>query len=230
MNFITKLKILFFLIFSLTSNVKAQNLEDVIAFADLQYESRNYNSALREYERALFFSNDKKHTYLFRQTANCFFSLDDYESAMTYYDYAYINNTNDSIKLECLFQKTLCYILLKNFNLALVELYSMDESVSDYFQRKKHFYLGTCNFGLERYDEAFNSFLSSASEDNETKDRLISHFKNKKRLFRPNPKTALILSIIVPGSGQIYSGDIKNGINSFLLCGGLFAIGVNIAI
>ena len=32
--------------------------------------------------------------------------------------------------------------------------------------------------------------------------------------------------MILPGSGQIYSGDFKNGINSILLTGGLAALGV----
>ena len=35
--------------------------------------------------------------------------------------------------------------------------------------------------------------------------------------------------MIMPGLGQIYVGDIKNGLNSFILSAGLFALGLRSA-
>ena len=32
-------------------------------------------------------------------------------------------------------------------------------------------------------------------------------------------------SLIIPGTGQLYSGDIKNGLNSLLLLSGIFYLG-----
>ena len=46
----------------------------------------------------------------------------------------------------------------------------------------------------------------------------------------PKPKKARILSTFLPGLGQLYAGDIKNGINSFVLTGVLFVLGINTAI
>jgi TM2 domain-containing membrane protein YozV len=37
--------------------------------------------------------------------------------------------------------------------------------------------------------------------------------------LRPNPKVASFLSMVLPGSGQLYCGEFKSGINSFLLTG-----------
>ena len=50
------------------------------------------------------------------------------------------------------------------------------------------------------------------------------------KIKNPKPKTAKILSMIVPGSGQFYAGDIKNGINSLLLTGGFIYLGVHAAL
>ena len=36
-----------------------------------------------------------------------------------------------------------------------------------------------------------------------------------------------MLSIILPGSGQVYSGDLKDGLNSLLLLSGLFYLGTS---
>jgi hypothetical protein len=36
--------------------------------------------------------------------------------------------------------------------------------------------------------------------------------------------------MIIPGLGQVYSHDIKSGINSLLLTSGLIALGVNISL
>jgi hypothetical protein len=38
------------------------------------------------------------------------------------------------------------------------------------------------------------------------------------------------MSIFLPGLGQFYAGDIKNGLNSLLLTGGFFTIGFIVAI
>jgi len=36
------------------------------------------------------------------------------------------------------------------------------------------------------------------------------------------------MSRIIPGSGQLYAGDIKNGLNSLLLTGGIALLGVHL--
>ncbi len=41
--------------------------------------------------------------------------------------------------------------------------------------------------------------------------------RQAERVAKKNPKTARVLSMILPGAGQFYAGDIKNGLNSLLL-------------
>ena len=60
--------------------------------------------------------------------------------------------------------------------------------------------------------------ISSISDSSK---QIISKLYNvaEKNHLKPNPKVASFLSMIIPGSGQLYSGKLKSGINSFLLTG-----------
>jgi TM2 domain-containing membrane protein YozV len=48
----------------------------------------------------------------------------------------------------------------------------------------------------------------------------------KVRIKHPKPGLAKLFSIFIPGAGQFYAGDIKNGFNSLLLTGGFLALGI----
>jgi len=60
--------------------------------------------------------------------------------------------------------------------------------------------------------------ISSLSDSSK---KIISKLYNsaEKNNLNPNPKVASFLSMVLPGSGQIYCGELKSGINSFLLTG-----------
>jgi hypothetical protein len=81
------------------------------------------------------------------------------------------------------------------------------------------------------FPESHQSFLL-AFDEKETikKNKIDSLFIVLESIKGPKPKKARILSTILPGLGQLYAGDIKNGINSFILTGGLIVLGINTAI
>jgi hypothetical protein len=54
-------------------------------------------------------------------------------------------------------------------------------------------------------------------------------FEKNKKISKISPKKAKVLSMIMPGLGQLYVGDVKNGLNSFLLSTGLLALGLRSA-
>jgi TM2 domain-containing membrane protein YozV len=45
----------------------------------------------------------------------------------------------------------------------------------------------------------------------------LNILKELDHVNRLNPNTAMILSMIIPGTGQFYAGDIKNGLNSLTI-------------
>jgi hypothetical protein len=214
-------------IFSLTNLLNAQTFEETIKFADLQFSQANYQLAVKEYQRALFFGNGRSTDYLYRQIANAFFKNQQFEQANYFYDISYKTATNDSIKKELIFNKSQSYLLSGDFQKSVYELTSLDSNLSLYFINKRNFYFAVSYFGLEDFKKSEIYFLNLTEGRPEAKQAIQKLFNSKKKLYRPNPKTAKTLSRILPGSGQIYSGDIKNGLNSIILTGGLALLGVH---
>ncbi len=230
MKFITTLGILWLMICSFQHLAVAQDFEETIEFADKQFILKNYQLAVKEYQRALFFSKGRNVDYLYRQIAHSFFSNKQFDQAAYFFELSYKTVKIDSIKYETLFNKVQCYLLSKKFNNALIELVNLPEDLNKYFNNKRNFYFAITYFGLENFKNSESHFLKLIAENEiETKEKIKELFSKKKNLYKPNPKTAKTLSIILPGAGQMYSGDVKNSFNSLLLTGGLIALGVFMA-
>ena len=206
--------------------LSAQNLEETIKIADNQFKNNELTTALKTYQRALFFSDGSQTLYLFRQIAAISYLVNDYETSQKYCGLAYNLAENDSLKTELLFNKASCQILNKNYQYALIDLFSVTDT-SVMVEKRTNFYLGTCYFGLEDFSKARTYFeLCVELKNRKEVDDLFS----RKNLLSPSPKTARILSMITPGLGQAYSHDLKSGLNSLLLTSGLIALGINISI
>lgn len=206
--------------------LQAQNFEETVSFADNQLYSGNLTGAIKTFQRALFFSDGRNTLYIFRKIAEISYLNNDYETAQKYYGLAYNQADNDSLKTEFLFSKAGCQILDKNYQYALIDLFSVDDS-SLYTQKRLNFYLGTCYFGLEDFTKAKEYFILSVEPDERNQ---VSELFSKKNLLLPSPKKARIFSMIIPGSGQIYAGNLKAGINSLALTSGLIVLAINIGI
>jgi tetratricopeptide (TPR) repeat protein len=206
--------------------LQAQNFEETVSFADNQLYSGNLTGAIKTFQRALFFSDGRNTLYIFRKIAEISYLNNDYETAQKYYGLAYNQADNDSLKTEFLFSKAGCQILDKNYQYALIDLFSVDDS-SLYTQKRLNFYLGTCYFGLEDFTKAEEYFILSVEPDERNQ---VSELFSKKNLLLPSPKKARIFSMIIPGSGQIYAGNLKAGINSLALTSGLIVLAINIGI
>ncbi|MEN8119595.1 MAG: hypothetical protein ABFS35_04585 [Bacteroidota bacterium] len=228
MNFIIKSGILFWMICNILTTVTiAQDLKETLKFADSQFESGNYKLALKEYQRVLFFNDGSNLQYIYEQIGSSFFFKKDFKKAAYYYELSYKTAKSESIKTEILFKKAACYMLDKNFKLATFELMNLPDSLDLQSTNRKNFYFAVCYWGLEDFEKSKSSFLNILPIDQVSARKEITLLFSKKRnLEKPNPKTAQILSIFLPGSGQIYSGDVKNGINSLALTGGIVLLGV----
>jgi tetratricopeptide (TPR) repeat protein len=170
--------------------------------------------------------------HIFNRLADIHYKNRDYKKAVVFYSHALNNTTNDSLKKRHLFQKADCYILLNKYQYALAELLSFNDSILKSIEiRHKEFLMGMAYYGLEDFQKSKQYFLNALHENNaEGHVRIEEIFSKRKFLHRPNPKLALILSLILPGMGQYYAGDIKNGVNSFILLSGIVYLGISIAV
>lgn len=233
MNWLAKPAILFLGIinFLVVQSSFCQNLDEIVSFSDQQYEKGNFELAANEYNRALFFGYHEQDR-LCLKIANCYFNQNNLEQSAIFYDRAYFSSGSDSIKTEAVLGKSFSLILEKNFVLALSELMNIDStSIADQNSRL-NFLKGIAYFGLNENDlaeEAFKKCVAGFSD----RSALLAFEKEfvdlKKSEKRFNPQTAWLMSLFVPGTGQLYSGEYKEAANSAALLGGLIYLTISFA-
>lgn len=224
-----KLKTAFTIIFSLLTVLVTlgQTIDKTFCFAEKQFLAGNYQLALLEYQRVVFFDNDKKYNNIYQKIGESFYAVNNFESAVKNFDIAAKITKNDSLSAEMYFKKALCYFKQDNYFVALNELLGLQVPTSLYFQRKYNFYTAIAWFGIEEYETAYQHL--SKIIGNESISQLTDVFNQfKKTRKRFNPQKIQILSTILPGLGQIYCGNIYNGLNSIILIGGVAIITVYI--
>lgn len=225
-------KIFFPLIFSLLFGINAfgQNLHQTFAFANELKAQEQYEQALGAYNRVLFFGNGTYQEQVFQQMGACYYSLKDYENAAIYFDLAYFSEKNDSIRFELTFLKASSLLLNKNYAYAQIELFNLPDSLPLYFDQKRNFYHGITCFGLGKYREAETYFLGVLPDTSTQEEaRIRQIFQNVAKAERISPKKARILSSFVPGLGQMYAGDVRNGLNSFFLTSALAVLAIHMS-
>jgi len=224
MKYIILLSIIIFSLF-VSKKLVAQNYQETLQFAFEQYDNENYTVALKTFQRLIFFNTDGDLLPLYIAAGNIAIHEKEYETAQFNFGLAYNIAESDSLKNELLFKKAYSQILSKKYQYAIIDLLA----INDYdiiTKQKLNFFLGTCYFGLEQFDRSkkyFENCLETGSKG--AFDILFTH----KNLYTPSPQKAKILSMILPGLGQFYIGNYKDGINSLALSLGLIFVGVRTA-
>ena len=212
--------------------VPAQTVDDVVRLADTQFGQGNFANAAKEYNRAFFFGYNKQDE-LSLQIARCYTQLNQLELASDFYNKAYRLSGSDSIKDEALLGEAFGLLIQEKYVLAISELLNLSENASTQQKIQYHFLKGIAHYGIRDDSIAYTEFVQSLQLSGALtlngeilKTEFDKVFRYQKRY---NPKRAYVMSGIVPGSGQLYTGAIKNGINSMLLIGGLYLIAINVA-
>jgi len=209
--------------FSTLNVVYSQTYEQTLDFANKQYNEKKFDLALKTYKRLVFFGKNKPLFNIYERIAELSFLENKYDDALHYYDLAYDNTTDKQIKIDIEFKKAYIDIVNKNYQFAMMELASI-ESDDPLIQKKLNFYLGTTYYGLDNFQKAEEYFDKIVVQD--SSKRAIRKLFASRKLHSPSPKTAKILSLIIPGAGQFYTGKIKDGILSFTLIGGMVFLAV----
>ena len=234
MNLLRKYAIFCSLIISIlgATNLNAKQLDKLVSFADQQFELGNYKLAAMEYNRAIFFGDDRQ-DLLYLKIAESYFHLQNYPLSLAFFDKSYYASSADSIQSEAILGKSFCFILKDQYMLALAELMNLKDSLPVNQEIKASFYTGLAYFGTTDYPKAEAAFSSCLTTMNKKADvgLINQEFETiSKSRKRYNPTTAWFLSLIIPGSGQLYSGEIKEAANSMVLLGGLIYITIRLSV
>lgn len=208
--------------------IYGQTLQQTLNFGDALFQSGKVIPAINEFQRAYFFGNEQIKCTTANKIAFCYLSQSNTNKAKSWFDSAKVYTVTDNNYLSTCFNIVHCYLLEKNYLYAYNLLDRINADTSSYYYRKKFFYMGLCDLGLNNFKTAEQHFFKAIDL---TDSVMQSQYKllqsNSKKLKRPNPKLAMILSGVVPGSGQVYSGAYLDGLNSIGLLSGIVYLGLN---
>ncbi len=207
--------------------LKANDLCSIIDFADSLRLNRDYTRAVQEYRRAYYFAGPEYKAPLSEKIASCYMNVENYKMARMFYDSAFHYSPQEQYSLYYLIQKAVTYMLEENFPYALFKFDEIETGGNEELEKLISLYRGICYFGMEKYDDSHRNLLNSVPDTDTNTIFLVNNlFEDSKSLKRPNSALASIFSIFLPGSGQLYSGEFMNGMNSLVLVGGLLYLGI----
>lgn len=209
------------LIFSLALlGVRAQAGDEAFRFALHNYEKQNYNIAAKEYNRAVFLGHTQQWE-CFWQIARCYVYLNQYDLSNQFFDKAYFSLSNDSLKTELLLEKAFANIMQKDFNRSYYELLNVDSLYSPKQNRDYWLYLGVSFYGVDDFEHARECFAENLTDEQlEELNAAFTYLKKMQKRHRPGRVETM--SYLLPGLGQIHTGNVKAGLNSAALLGAIF--------
>jgi tetratricopeptide (TPR) repeat protein len=198
-----------------------------LSHADQFYASGYYNEAITEYMRFIYFNPGHENlSYAFSQIGLSYRGLDEQEKAVQAFRHAISAAPDDSIRNEMELVLAVTFIGFGNYSAAeilllQVELTSKIQQIKD----RAVFLRGiACLYGFKWPDAtyAFDTYFRQ-NPDPDMQTRVDSLFQEQEHFFYRSPENASILSAFVPGLGQIWANDWKNGVNAFALNGAIIS-------
>jgi len=221
MKIIKKTWLIFTLIIiSVLSSGQDTSPPEILAKADFLYANQEYEAAIKEYQRYIFYSGSENVEILLKVAAGLY-EMGKYDLSLQYYEQIYYLSSDDEIKFQSRLKETTHHISQKDYNKALIELYTLSSGYYELHPEIIDFLFGVCHFGLEEFNKAEEYFLKITASSPETSARIKEIFADEKQFYKPNPNTISILSLFIPGLGQMLTGSFKEAGNSFILVGGI---------
>lgn len=226
-----KLKAIFTVFISLYClTIKAQTAEQTFQKADSLMELKQFKTAELLLERLTYFSDSSNYLKIYLKAGDCYAALEEYSLAADHYRIAARYTESERAENEVLFLAIQMHTLLKDGIAALKlldELYDLDSNE----QKRFYFYTAVNYMLVNRQDSSIEYFtklarLAGMADTDEFKAIVKKH----KKVHKPKPHKAKALSYLLPGAGQMYSGDVKNSLNSLLINGIFITLFYNTAV
>ena len=197
----------------------------VLALADRSLELGNYDEAVTEYKRFIFFNPKDDHTsYALYRMGLAYRAGYNWQEAVDVFRASILATKNSRIADERRIVLATTLIASGNSNLARLELLRVSELSNNPSLRLKSLYFGGIaslymfDWGAAR--ESFGGFYSEYAEGRmmERAEKIDSILLKTRRSYK-STGLAKFLSTIFPGLGQIYAGDWRDGLNALALNG-----------
>ncbi len=203
---------------------KAQSSNDAFILANRWYAEANYDKAVLEAKRAIFFNDSlRRPVYLF--LSDCYKQMEVYNEAIKYLSLASQLEQNDSLYTEIILQKIHLFLKSHQPAYAFIELSGLEDVRSVYFSKRKYFYSALAYFQISDFinSQKYSDLLLKESSGYDS-CFINTLFLKAQRNLEKSPLIPAVSSAILPGSGQLMKGYYRDAANSFLLNGVLATV------
>ena len=217
---------LFFLLIALLLLFNSTSIAEnnLLALGDHLLELDNYDAAITEYKRFVFFhADDTRVAETYYQIGLAYRAQGLWQEAITAMRNSMLHATTEDEKSEYQINLAVTLIASKNYDLAQLELIKVmlrDPNVA--LDKRVQFLQAVAYIYQFRWEEA-REVLKEYSAD----ERLDILFSKAVNLPRKSTRVAKVLSAILPGAGQFYTGNWRSGLNALVLNGVLGYVAVD---
>lgn len=217
---IVAITLLFFAAVTVSASDPALDLGDhLFALGD-------YDAAITEYKRFLFFNaDDPRMDEVQFKIGLAYRAQKWWMEAAEAMIAAMQRTTETELQVERRVELAVTLIASGAYDLALVELIKVDmRSQSAQLRQRARFLRGVAylyQFKWEQAQSVFQAYFDEIPNAAGTAAEIDSLFLDVLNRSQKSEKAARLLSTFLPGLGQTYAGDWKNGVNALLLNGAL---------
>jgi len=188
-----------------------------VELARLYYNEGNYLESINEYKRYLFFNkNPVDKPAILIELYKSYQAIENWENAFSTLEKAYLSTDDDSLKDRIYIDKAIMLISIGELQKSEIILTKIATFTKyDKIKRESYYWLGLGNLYSYKWSAAKNNMKKYYGESH--RQYIDSTFSDADKLDFKSPKRARILSLFVPGLGQIYAKDYKNGFNSLII-------------
>ena len=228
MSKILNASIFFFLIllFSFSCGFTTTAEELPLSLAKYLFAQANYDAAITEYKRFLFFHpDDPRIGEVYQNIGLAYRAQDLWAEATNSLRMAVHHAADSESKSECQLELAVTLIAMQDYDLAQLALIKVTlQAPSALLYRRALFLRGIAYIYQFRWDEA-----REVLRDWSTDEKLDTLFDEASNVPQKSVNVARLLSTILPGAGQVYAGNWTSGLNAFLLNGTLGFLTVDAA-
>lgn len=208
------------------SHARVALSDDVLALADWLLEQKSYHEAITEYKRFIFFNPEGANAaYAFHKMGLAYRSGHKWEEAVDALKASILATEDPKIADERRIVLATTLIASGNYSLARLELLKVSETPlrpgSLYFYGIASLYMSDWDNARDAFGEFYSRYAHGPATDRAEEIERV--FVSVEPSYK-SARLARFLSAIVPGLGQIYAGDWRDGLNALALNG--LAIGL----
>ena len=217
------------------ADVTVSASDPAVDLGDHLFALGDYDAAITEYKRFLFFGADHPQASEIQFKIGLAYRAQKWWAEAVESMIAAVQLTTETeLQVERRVELAVTLIASGAYDLALVELIKVDmQSQSTQLRQRARFLRGVAylyQFKCEQARSVFRVYFNESPGAAGAAAEIDALFSAAINLPQKSEKTARLLSTFLPGLGQTYAGDWKNGLNALLLNGVLGYVTLDAAI